>query len=76
MLISVCLPVAEDVDESVNEAKLSAHEVSVADFLLEAFVVELDQTVDAVTKHSLNFNNLGGCDLRVSLIVSGPESLY
>ena len=63
MLISVCLPVAEDVDESVNEAKLSAHEVSVGDFFIETFVMKFDNSVDGVAQHGLYLDHFGGSDV-------------
>ena len=49
----VKLPEREDVYERVYEAVLAAHEVRVADLLVEALVVELDDAVDGVAEHRL-----------------------
>lgn len=46
-------PVGENVDEGVNQPKLSAHEVGVADLLVQAFVIELNDPVDRIAEHGL-----------------------
>ena len=40
----------------MDETELSAHEVGVADLLVEALVVELDDPVDSVAQHGLQRN--------------------
>ena len=42
----------------MNESELSAHEVSVADLLVETFVVKLHDPVDRVAEHRLEFGDL------------------
>ena len=47
------LPEREDVDEGVDQAVLSAHEVRVADLLLETLQWKLNEPVDGVAQHGL-----------------------
>lgn len=51
-------PVRKDVEQRMNQTELSAHEVSVADLLVEAFVIELDDPVDGVSEHGLELGDL------------------
>ena len=42
----------------MDKSKLPTHQVSIADLLIQALVVELDDPVDRVTEHCLQLNGL------------------
>ena len=52
----------------MDKSKLSTHQVRVADLLVEALVVELDDPVDGVAQHRLELGDLLG------IVVPGGEA--
>lgn len=53
------LPESEDLNKSMNQSMLTTHEVGITDLLVQALVIELNDSINGIAQTSLQQESWG-----------------
>lgn len=63
------VPVRKNVEHHMHQSKLAAHEMSKTQFLVETFMMKLDDFVDGIAQHGLELDHFLSHDLGVRIAI-------